>query len=117
MESGFAQDGAMESKPLPKKRSLFTKTALSKTAEAEDAVAFFSRAKELQAERLAEDERRRQKKITKLERKRSSPTIERKETSPEGKRRRVSMHGGVESNSSPSSAGHEEQEEATWTRR
>lgn len=80
--------------PPPKKRSLFTKKVVSKKAEAGDSVAFFSRAGELQAQKLAEEERRRKRKLVRLERekerKRSTESRERKGTTPEQKRRRLS---------------------------
>jgi hypothetical protein len=118
MEENFGHDGAIDARPPPKKRSLFTKAALAKTSEAEDAVAFFSRANELQAQRLAEEERKRQKNMARLERKRSSASVERNETTPEMKRRRTSTDAdGGERYSSEGSVGREELEEVTWTRR
>lgn len=73
-----------------KKRSLFSKKAIEKAAEPQEAVELFRRAKEVHPQILAEEERRRQKKFTKLERKRSSTSADTKEiTPPEEKRRRV----------------------------
>jgi hypothetical protein len=93
----------LEAAPAPpKKRSLFSQKALSKKnkSDVEESLTF-SRAKELEVERLAEEERQRQKRLHKLERKRSGQSVERDE-SPEGignivdtetspKRRRVSV--------------------------
>lgn len=106
--------------PAPKKRSLFTQAALSKKIRAVDPEGLiFNRAKELEAERLAEDERKRQKRILKLEQKRSTQSAERKEdTVTPPKRRKISAP--VEDrdgNNSESSSGPEEPEEPTWARR
>lgn len=76
--------------PPPKKRSLFSSKAIAKSTGPEEAVEFFSRAKEVHPQILAEEERKRQKKLLKLERKRSSTSADVKEiTPPEEKRRRV----------------------------
>ena len=94
---------------LPKKRSLFSKAAAAKAAESEEAIDFFSRAKELYPQRLEEEERRREKKLIKLERKKSSASPDVQVTTPpEGKRRRVSPQGkDVYGNSSGSSGDYE----------
>ena len=113
-----------EALPVPKKRSLFTKAALAKNTEAEDAVAFFSRANELQEERLAEEERRRKRRIAKLERKRSSGSVERRLETPEEdvnssgpvKKRRHSSQG-VDEDDATVSGNHEEVEVEVRDRR
>lgn len=79
--------------PAPPKRSLFKSKAKpppKKKLEGE-AVEFFSRADELFHQRLADEEKRRQKHAAKLERKRSSASAENpeKQATPE-KRRRMS---------------------------
>lgn len=77
--------------PVIKKRSLFAKKITAKNPETTEAVDFYSRAKAIYPQRRAEEERRQQKKLEKLERKRSSTSVEVKEGSPSGeKRRRVS---------------------------
>ncbi|PVH88287.1 hypothetical protein DL98DRAFT_648437 [Cadophora sp. DSE1049] len=78
--------------PPPKvKKSLFSKKITAKIPDSEEPVDFFSRAKDVYHLQHAEEERRRQKKLAKLERKRSSTSGEVKELSPSGaKRRRVS---------------------------
>jgi hypothetical protein len=103
----------------PKKRSLFSKAAKERASEADEAVEFFSRAKEIYPQRLAEEERRRQKKFVKLERKRSSASVDHKElTPPEEKKRRVSSQIEVRDEHSSDSAGElDEYEERLWTRR
>jgi hypothetical protein len=77
---------------VPKKRPpLFNKPAWSKPGEQEEGIDLFSRAKDLYPQRVAEEERRRQKKLVKLERKRSTASAERKASNtPETKRRRIS---------------------------
>lgn len=79
------------SKPIapPKKRSLFSKKLLSTAAEPKEAVDFFSRSKEIFAQNLAEEERKRVKRLEKQERRRSSTKSESRELE-NGKRRRVS---------------------------
>ncbi|TVY71260.1 DNA repair protein rad60 [Lachnellula suecica] len=95
--------------PPPKKRLLFAKKLNAQRNEAEEAVDFFSRSHEIFPQNLAEEERKRQKRIAKLERKRSSTSVEIKEPSPhEEKKRRISEdHYSSE----------EEPEEASRTRR
>jgi hypothetical protein len=96
--------------PPPKKKSLFSKKVVAQVAEAEVGVEFFSRSQEIFPQRLAEEERRRQKKTLKLERKRSSASLEKKvPSSHEDKRRRISKdHDPYSSDEHP---------EASWTRR
>lgn len=90
MEDPFEMD-TPEVAPVPKKRSLFSASAIAKAAAPTEGVEFFSRAKDLHPRILAEEERKRQKKLMKLERKRSSTSADVKEsTPPEEKRRRVS---------------------------
>jgi len=114
MAGDFGDDRAVEASP-PKKRSLFSKAISAKVAVEDEAVEFFSRAKELYPQRLAEEEKKRQKKLAKLERKRSSASAEMKESTPlERKRRRVSAQDGHSSDSSPN---HDGNEEPVWTRR
>jgi hypothetical protein len=119
MEEELGQETPAEAMSPPKKKSLFTKAALAKSSAAEEAVNFFSRAKELYPQRLAEEERRRQKRLVKLERKRSTASAERKEGTPsEGKRRKVSgQSAGRRRHSSESSEDHRDAEETTWPRR
>lgn len=75
----------------PAKKSLFSKKITAVAPTTGDAVSFFSRAEQVYPQRLAEQERKRQKKQVRLERKRSSASVELKEFSPEAdKRRRVS---------------------------
>ena len=78
--------------PPPKiKKSLFSKKITTKIPDSEEPVDFYSRAKDVYHIQQAEEERRRQKKLVKLERKRSSTSAEVREKSPSGdKRRRVS---------------------------
>ncbi|KAH7417215.1 ubiquitin-2 like Rad60 SUMO-like-domain-containing protein [Cadophora sp. MPI-SDFR-AT-0126] len=79
--------------PPKVKKSLFSKKITAKLPDREEPVEFFSRAKDVYHLQLAEEERRRQKKMVKLERKRSSTSAEVKEKSPTGeKRRKVSEH-------------------------
>ena len=99
--------------PPAKKRSLFSKT-ISQLSEADKAVDFFSRAKEVFPERLAEEQRKREKKIAKLERKRSSASAEKAPSTPEGKRRRISAQA---EDSSDSSTDHDKHEHAAWNRK
>lgn len=90
MDDPFDLDDAPVVAQPPKKRSLFSKKAIEKAAEHQEAVELFSRAKEVHPQILAEEERRRQKRLTKLERKRSSMSADTKEiTPPEEKRRRL----------------------------
>ena len=75
----------------PKKKSLFKrKTSDVPDKPVEDGVEFFSRAKDLFPIRAAEEEKRRQKKLERLERKRSTDSVERKVGETPEKRRRVS---------------------------
>ncbi|RDL34608.1 uncharacterized protein BP5553_07736 [Venustampulla echinocandica] len=86
-------EGSLDNSKLPPaKRSLFSKDVLAKaSSEPEEAVAFFSRSREIFPQRLAEEERRRQRKIARQERKRSPTSVDRKESSPpEEKKRRIS---------------------------
>ena len=84
--------------PLPKKRSLFKKPAWSKSAGADEAVEFFSRAKELYPMRVAEEERKRERKLGRRERKTSA---ERQEQSPAGsKRQRISYEAAIQESDS-----------------
>lgn len=110
------EDGlAKEATSPPKKKSLFTKSTWGKPAEQKEGIDFFSRAEELWPSRLAEDERKRQKKAIKLERKRSTASAERKPSStPDSKRRRLSQNG-LERHSSEDSLNHD-LDEASWTR-
>jgi hypothetical protein len=93
-----------------KKKSLFSKPTWTKPQESEEGIDFFSRAKELYPMRLAEEERKRQKKLEKRiqDRKRSTASAERLPSrTPEGKRRRVSSeHKEDSSESSPNNAPH-----------
>jgi len=111
------QSSNTEVPPVPKKRSLFSKSAVAKVTEPEKPVEFFSRAKELFPQRLEEEEYRRQKKLVKAERKRSSTSADLKEpTPPGGKKRRVSSQ--LEAYLSDSSANQDENEEpSAWNRR
>ncbi|CZT42770.1 uncharacterized protein RSE6_02718 [Rhynchosporium secalis] len=75
--------------PPPKaKRSLFSKKITAKVPAESEPVDFYSRARDLYPQRRAEEERRRQKKLEKIERKRSSTSVEVKEGSPSGEKRR-----------------------------
>jgi hypothetical protein len=104
----------------PKKRSLFSKAVTEKASEADEAVEFFSRAKEIYPQRLAEEERKRQKKLVKLERKRSSTSAEIKESAPPapgGKKRKVSLQREARDGHSSDSAGELDHGERLWNRR
>jgi hypothetical protein len=104
----------------PKKRSLFSKAVTEKASEADEAVEFFSRAKEIYPQRLAEEERKRQKKLVKLERKRSSTSAEIKESSPPapgGKKRKVSSQREARDGHSSDSAGEVDNGERSWNGR
>lgn len=87
-----AEEAPAPPPPPPKvKRSLFAKKITAKIPESDEPVDFFSRAKDVYHTQRAEEERRRQKKLVKLERKRSSASAEVQDGSPSGeKRRRVS---------------------------
>ncbi|KAG4436891.1 hypothetical protein IFR05_007617 [Cadophora sp. M221] len=87
-----AEEAPAPPPPPPKvKRSLFAKKITAKIPDSDEPVDFFSRAKDVYHTQRAEEERRRQKKLVKLERKRSSASAEVKDGSPSGeKRRRVS---------------------------
>lgn len=89
-----AGEGSSKDAPAPpKKRSLFGNPAWSKPQESKEGIDFFSRAKELYPMRVAEEERKLQKKLAKQrqERKRSTASAERKASStPEVKRQRLS---------------------------
>jgi hypothetical protein len=103
----------------PKKRSIFSKAVRETASEADEAVEFFSRAKEIYPQHLAEEERKRQKKLVKLERKRSSTSVDHKEsTPPGGKKRRVSSQADARDGHSLDSAGEPAQDEQrSWTQR
>ena len=98
-------EGSSKDVPAPpKKRSLFGNPAWSKPQESEEGIDFFSRAKELYPMRVAEEERKLQKKLVKQrqERKRSTASAERKASStPEVKRQRLSSDA-QDSDNSPS---------------
>ncbi len=89
----------------PVKKSLFSKSIQIDTGvpEAEEAIEFFSRGKDIQSQRRAEKERKLQKRQTKLERKRSSLSADAKELSPPGEKRRrmSSQDNGQSPNSNP----------------
>jgi hypothetical protein len=118
--------GEVPSKESPApliKKSLFKRPAWSR-ADIEDdleeeGVDFFSRAKDLYPMRVAEEERKRQKKLEKtekLERKRSSASAERKyPRTPELKRRRISSQ--ADGHSSDISPDVDDGHESTWNRR
>jgi len=118
IDDPFAEEAAPA--PPPKKKSLFTKSLWNnpaKPAEQKEGIDFFSRAEEMWPERLAEEKRKRQKKLVKLERKRSTVSAERKPSStPDSKRRRVSKEE-PERHSSEGSVNHDDPVEASWTRR
>jgi hypothetical protein len=102
----------------PKKRSLFNKATIERATEAGEAIEFFSRAKEIYPQRLAEEQRRREKKIGKLERKRSSTSAEIKEASPTGgKKRKVSSQRDARERHSSDSGAELDHEERSWNRR
>jgi hypothetical protein len=105
----------------PKKRSLFRKPTWTNPAEEEqdeeeEGVNLFSRAKNLYPLRIAEEERRRQKRLEKLGRKRSTASAERKASkTPDIKRRRICLQpGGHSSDSSPKN---DHNDEPPWARR
>jgi hypothetical protein len=111
-------NGATEPADPPKKRSFFSKAALEKASEADKAVEFFSRAKEIYPQRLADEERRRQKKIGKLERKRSSTSVEMEESIPPGRKRsKVSLQREARNGNSSDTADEPDQEDRLWNRR
>jgi len=118
MDDPFADEVANEPAAPPKKKSLFKKPIWKKTVDVDnDSVNFFSRAKELFPIQAAEEERRRQKKLVKLERKKSMASLERKlSTTPEGKRRRISSPADEPEHSSESSHIHDGSDDAarTW---
>lgn len=107
MADPFADEPSEDVPAPPKKKSLFGNPAWSKSKEPDEGVDFFSRAKELYPMRVAEEERKRQKKLAKQvqERKASSSSAERRVSSSPGvKRRRVSAQPqDGEGNSSPNS--------------
>jgi len=103
--------------PAPKKRSLFSQAARRKQTQAIDDDLIFNRAKELEAERLAEEERRRQKRIAKLEKKRSSASEERKEDTETPPKRRKLSREATDGNGSESESAAEETEQPTGTRK
>jgi hypothetical protein len=118
MADTLEDNRAAEAIAPPKKRSIFSKAVLEKASEADEAVEFFSRAKEIYPQRLAEEERKRQKKFVKLERKRSSRSAEIKEsTPPGGKKRKFSLQGGGRDEHSSDSTGEVDHEERSWNRR
>jgi hypothetical protein len=82
-----------EKAPPPKKRSLFTKSMFNhKATQHKEGIDFFSRASELYPLRLAEEERKRQKRLKKLALKRTAIGAETKSSSPDGKRKRASQN-------------------------
>lgn len=90
----------------PKKRSLFRrKISDLPDTPVEDGVEFFSRAKDLFPIRAAEEEEKRQKKLEKFERKRSTASAESKTRDTPEKRRRLSSQAQDEKDYS---SGHEE---------
>jgi hypothetical protein len=104
--------------PPPKKRSLFQKPAWAKPVAQKEGIEFFSRAEELWPSRLAEEERKRQKKATKIQRQRPTASPERKAPSTsDAKRRRVSLDRDHERASSEGSLNHDDPEESSWRRR
>lgn len=116
----------MDPAPLPpKKRSLFTAKAQAKRKKVteEDALNF-SRAKELEAERYAEEERQRQRRIAKsertaqiTERKRSTQSAEdHQSTATPPKKRKVSVKGDEKDGNASDSSAPAEPEEPTWER-
>jgi hypothetical protein len=96
----------------PPKRSLFSKPIVKRTEEVDEAVDFFSRAKTLYPQRLAEEEKKRQKKIARLERKRSSTSAEHEKTPVEEKKRRVFSQAAEDRDGYSSEGSHAEE---TWT--
>lgn len=91
MTESLADDAPTGVASPPKKKSLFSKAVKAKIAAPANPTAFFSRADELWEERQAEEEKRRQKRLQKLERKRSSTGAEARElTPPAEKKRRLS---------------------------
>jgi hypothetical protein len=105
MAEGTSEVVTEAQNPPPKKKSLFSKKILAQATEVEEGVDFFSRSHEIFPQRLAEEERRLQKKLVKLERKRTSSSVEEKEPSPyEEKRRRVSNQGLYSSDEEPAQA-------------
>lgn len=110
---------AVEPVAPPKKRSLFSKAVTERASEADEAVEFFSRAKEIYPQRLAEEERKRQKKLVKLERKRSSTSAEIKDSTPAlgGKRRKGSSQRETRDEHSSDSAGEVDNGERSWNGR
>ncbi|RFU24490.1 hypothetical protein B7463_g11847, partial [Scytalidium lignicola] len=81
-----------QSTQAPKKRSLFNKPKRSTPAETEATLDLFSRAKELYPVRVAEAERKRQAKLERLERKRSSTGSEKEAPDVrDGKKTRLSQ--------------------------
>ena len=117
LDDPFAKDEA----PVPKKKSLFTKSLWNKQVkpvEQKEGIDFFSRAEEMWPSRLAEEDRKRQKKFVKLERKRSTASTERKHSdTPDMKRRRLSQKEEPERHSSEGSLNHDDPDEASSTRR
>lgn len=100
----------------PKKRSLFTKSTWAKPREEDQAVEFFSRAKELYPIVVAENERKLQKKAAKLERKRSSISRDREDSN--RKKTRVSTETEDEDGNLPSSPlKGTQQDRSLWTGR
>jgi hypothetical protein len=113
------EDGPAKQAPQTlKKKSLFGKSTWGAPAEQKDGIEFFSRAEELWPSRLLDDDRRRQKKATKLERKRSGASVERKiQNTQDIKRRRVSQNEEQEPHPSGDSTSHDDADEASWKRR
>ncbi|KUJ22413.1 uncharacterized protein LY89DRAFT_714220 [Mollisia scopiformis] len=94
MDDPFEDEMPQAAPPPPKKRSFFSSAAIAKVAAPAEPMDLFSRAKELHPQILADEERKRQRRLMKLERKRSSTSAEISEiTPPEDKRRRLSAQG------------------------
>lgn len=110
-----ADERVVEELPAPpKKRSLFKKPTWAKPLEQEEGkevgIDLFSRAKNLYPIRVAEEQRKRQKKIAKLEHKRSLDSAERKASkSPELKKRRISSQADDHSSDDSPNTGHNEE--------
>jgi hypothetical protein len=102
-------ESTTEAAPARNKRSLFSTANWAKPTEHKEGIDFFSRAQELYPIRVAEEERKRQKKIMKQERQASIISAERKPSmTPESKRRRISHADERDGHSSDSSHHHEQ---------
>jgi len=90
--------------PCPK-RSLFSKPTCTQPVEHDEAISFFSRAKELYPIVLKENDRERQKKAARFERKRSSSSVAREGLDhQEGKKRCISSYSEDDSEHSSSTS-------------